>query len=210
MYPQGSGSSQSEGSVSVEYARGSSDGQDVRGSSDGTSEAEATAKCQGRQHTQVHTGYGGNTPIRVDGSAGRHRQVRWSGADTARPNSLRFEDPMFVQMSSCAPLAPEQTKEARVPARNAVPQGHASIRTPTAAPLLDIELLASAVGMLSSQMKALEMQMRSEQRSFSATTEKEVAMWGHLNTLAAMSANSTCPRTVGEFYPPVMRNSSLL
>jgi len=190
MYREGSSSSQSEGSVSV---------QDARSSSDGTSDW----KSQGRRHNQLQTGYGGDIPVQVDGSAGRHRQVHWSDADTARPNSLQFEEPMFVKMSSRAPLAPERPKEVRVPAR-AVLQAYA---TPTAAPQVNIQLLSDAIGVLSSQIKALEMQVLNEQRSCSAAT-KDVAMWGHLNTLAAMSDNSTRPRPVGEYYPMMMRKSA--
>jgi len=190
MYREGSSSSQSEGSVSV---------QDARSSSDGTSDW----KSQGRRHNQLQTGYGGDIPVQVDGSAGRHRQVQWAGADKARPNSLLFEDPMFVQMSSCAPSAPERPKEVQV-STGAVPQAYA---TPTAAPQVNIQLLSHAVGVLSSQIKVLEAQMRNEQQPCSAATEG-VSMWGHLDALAAMSANSTRPPMVGEYYPLVMRKSA--
>jgi len=192
-YHEGSSSSQSEGSVSV---------QDAHGSSDSTSDS----KSQGRRHNQVQTGYGGDTPIQVDGSAGHHRQVRWSSADTARPITLPSSEPMYVQMSSFAPMAPEHAKEARVLARDEVPHSYASTRTPTAAPQVHIHLLSRAMGMLSRQMEALEVQMRGEQRPCSAT-EHDFAMWDHLKALAAMSANSTCPRTVGEYYPAAMSSS---
>mmetsp|Transcript_36927 Transcript_36927/g.81035 ORF Transcript_36927/g.81035 Transcript_36927/m.81035 type:complete len:348 (+) Transcript_36927:83-1126(+) len=188
MNQEGSTSSQSEASASV---------QDARGSSDDACEAQPMAKRQGRRHNQVHTSDGGDTPIRVDGNAGK-----------AKPDSLLLQDPMFVKMSSCTQWAPENTNEVRVPARDAIPQGSTDMRTPMAASQVDIQLLSRAIAMLSSQMKAIETQLRNEQRSCSTATEEDVAMWGHLKTLAAMSANSTCPRTGGEYFLPVMRNST--
>jgi len=199
MYHEGKGSAAStcEGSVSAH---------DARGSSDSTSEADSSSKSQEGRHIRVQTGHGGDTPIQVDGSAGHHRQVRWSSADTARPITLPSSEPMYVQMSSFAPMAPEHAKEARVLARDEVPHSYASTRTPTAAPQVHIHLLSRAMGMLSRQMEALEVQMRGEQRPCSAT-EHDFAMWDHLKALAAMSANSTCPRTVGEYYPAAMSSS---